>query len=436
MAMPRNLYGLDGVNFFIAAMQAGFGLFVTVYLVQNHWPVQTVGFALTISTLASLISQVPAGALIDSIHDKRQAVRLGTVGVGVAALLLALTPAKPAVYLAQALQGLASSLIGPGIAAISLASVGHAAFSERVGRNARFASIGNGLTAGVMGLAGSYFEPVAIFWLTAALTVPALLSLSFVDSQRTERPAPEAIGRETPGHEDTKITREGLKSLFLDRRLQIFAVCVMLFFASSAALLPGVAVRVTRQRPELATLMVAATTLVPQAIVAMISPWIGRTAERSGRRPMLLFGWGLLPLQGVLYATLSGPYVLLICQVLNGFSGAVFGVMMTVVANDLTRGTGRFNLTLGALGVAISVGASLSTFFAGVVAAAFGGKVAYLGLALAGLCGLLLLWFGMPETQPRAGADAFHETDGDGNRQASKVARGRPPRAAIDRISN
>ena len=83
---------------------------------------------------------------------------------------------------------------------------------------------------------------------------------------------------------------------------------------------------------------------------------------------MLLFGWGLLPLQGVLYAIFSGPYIpyaLLICQVLNGFSGAVFGVMMTVVANDLTRGTSRFNLTLGALGVAISVGASLSTFFAG-----------------------------------------------------------------------
>jgi hypothetical protein len=74
--------------------------------------------------------------------------------------------------------------------------------------------------------------------------------------------------------------------------------------------------------------------------------------------------------------------------------------MMTVVANDLTRGTGRFNLTLGALGVAISVGASISTLFAGTVAAAFGGKVAYLGLALAGLCGLLLLWIGLPETRP------------------------------------
>jgi hypothetical protein len=74
--------------------------------------------------------------------------------------------------------------------------------------------------------------------------------------------------------------------------------------------------------------------------------------------------------------------------------------MMTLVAADLTRGTGRFNLTLGALGVAISIGASLSTLFAGVTAAAFSGQVAYLGLAPAGLCGLLLLWAGMPETRP------------------------------------
>jgi MFS family permease len=123
-------------------MQAGFGAFVTVYLVRSHWALQAIGFALTISTLSSLISQAPAGALIDSMHDKRRAVRLGTIGVGAAALLLALSPTKPAVYLAQVLQGLASSLIGPAIAAVSLALVGPAAFSERIGRNVRFASVG------------------------------------------------------------------------------------------------------------------------------------------------------------------------------------------------------------------------------------------------------------------------------------------------------
>jgi MFS family permease len=402
VATRHSLYGLDGVNFFVAAMQTGFGAFVTAYLVRNHWAIQAIGFALTISTVSSLLSQAPAGAFIDSIRDKRRAVLLGTIGVGVAALLLALSPARPAIYLAQALQGLASSLIGPGIASVSVALVGHAAFSERVGRNVRFASLGNGLTAGVMGLAGSYFEPASIFWLTAALTVPALLSLSLVRPERAETPVADATGRKELVRDDAKLTWESLKSLFRDRRLLIFAICIVQFFASSAAMLPGVAVRVTRGHPELATLIIAATILLPQAIVATISPWIGRTAERSGRRPMLLFGWGLVPLQGVLYATLSGPYALVICLVLNAFSGAVFGVMMTVVAHDLARGTGRFNLTLGALGVAISVGASLSTSFAGIVAAAFGGEAAYLGLASAGLLGLLLLWFGMPETRPRS----------------------------------
>lgn len=123
----------------------------------------------------------------------------------------------------------------------------------------------------------------------------------------------------------------------------------------------GVVARTTVNRPDLATLIAAGTTLLPQAIVAAISPWIGRTAERSGRRPLLLFGWGLVLVQGILFATLPGIHALVVGQVLNGFSSAVFGVMMPVVVADLTRRAGRFNLTLGALGMAISIGASLST---------------------------------------------------------------------------
>ena len=46
---------------------------------------------------------------------------------------------------------------------MSLALVGQAALSERIGRNARFASIGNGLAAGVMGIAGSYLPAVSVF---------------------------------------------------------------------------------------------------------------------------------------------------------------------------------------------------------------------------------------------------------------------------------
>src|SRR3954451_16413897 len=181
--------GLDGVNFFVAAVQTGFGAFVAVYLTENRWTPAQVGFALTIATMCGLLSQIPAGAFVDRLRDKRHAVRTGALGVGVGAVLLALTPSEPAVYLAEALQGIGSSLIGPGIAATSLAVVGQKGFSERIGRNARYASIGNGLTAGVMGAAGSYLAPVSVFWLTAALTVPLLISLSLVRQQPVQNPA-------------------------------------------------------------------------------------------------------------------------------------------------------------------------------------------------------------------------------------------------------
>ncbi|HME26924.1 MAG TPA: MFS transporter [Acetobacteraceae bacterium] len=398
-AALRSNRGLDGVNFFVAAVQTAFGSFVTVYLVKNDWPPEAIGFALTVATMSSLLSQLPAGAALDSIRDKRRAVMLGIIGVGLATLLLCVTAARVAVYLALAVQGLASSLIGPGIAAISLALVGQAALSERIGRNARFAAIGNGLAAAAMGIAGSYLPAVSVFLMAAVFTLPALLSLALITGGPSEPPPEQAAPiDERPPH-DKRISWQSIKSLLQDKRLGIFAACVLLFFAASAAMGPAVAGRVTRRWPEFATLIVAATILVPQAIVAAISPLIGRRAESSGRRPLLLIGWGLIPLQGLLYATLPGPFALVLGSLLNAFSGAIFGVMMTVVVADLTRRTGGFNLTLGALGVAISVGASLSTFFTGISVAAFGVRVAALGLAIVGACGLALLWAGMPETK-------------------------------------
>lgn len=397
-ATRRRGYALDCVNFFTAAMQSGFGAFVALLLVRDNWPPQDIGLALTISTIASLASQIPAGALIDAIRDKRHAVGAGILGVGAAALLLAIFSAAPAVYLAQALQGLASSLIAPGIAAISLGLVGHAALSERIGRNARFASIGNGLTIAVMGFGGSLFQPVWIFWFAAAQSVPAVLCLWWAGNGFGTRLA-EAGPAEATCDNATQRGWDGLKDLVTDHRLLVFAACVLLFFAASAALGPGVAGRVMQDHPQGATLIVAAMTLLSQAIVAAVSPWIGRSAQRSGRRPMLLIGWGLVPLQAVLYAALPLPYALAIGQILNGFSSAVFGVMLSVVVADLTAGTGRFNLTLGALGAAIAAGASLSTLFGGLMLPVVGFTGVILCLAGMGVLGFLLLWLGLPETR-------------------------------------
>src|SRR5258708_23802905 len=61
--------------------------------------------------------------------------------------------------------------------AVSLGVVGHAAVREGLGRNARFASIGNGLAAAAMGACGYFLSARAVFFVTALLLVPALLAL-------------------------------------------------------------------------------------------------------------------------------------------------------------------------------------------------------------------------------------------------------------------
>ena len=340
--------------------------------------------------MAALIGQVPAGALVDALRNKRLAAMAGVVAVSASALLLALFPFLLPVYVAELLHGLASCVLTPAISAVSLALVGHAAFGERLGRNARFASIGNGIAAGVMGLIGSYFSSAAVFWLTALLGLPALIALVMIGHV-------EAVER---SRTTDPFDWHGLRDLLADRRVLAFGGCALLFHLANAAMLPLAAASITQSAGRLANLIVGACIVVPQIVVALLSPWVGDRAERWGRRPVMVFGWASLALRGVLIAIMPNAWLLIALQALSGVSGAVFGVMFPLISADLTVQSGRFNLCMGVLGLAVFVGASLSTSLAGWTADQFGDTVAFLALALAGLAGTLMCRFVMPETRP------------------------------------
>ena len=386
----RSARALDLLNFFLADVQTGFGPFVAVYLTAHKWTQGQIGLALSLGTIVALAGQVPAGMMVDAAQNKRRIAGIGLVGVMAAALLLALWPAELPVLIAETLHALASCVISPAIAAISLHLVGHQALGERLGRNARFGSIGNGLAAGVMGVGGLYLSSRAVFWFTAVLCVPALLALI-------------AIGRGGHARRQTTVhpfDRAGLVQLFRDRRLLIFGGCVLLFHLSNAAMLPLAGAAVTMRAGSFANLIIGACIVVPQGVVALASPWVGRRAADYGRRSMLLLGWLALPVRGVLLAVLPGPYLLVAGQAISGISAAVFGVMLPLIAADLTRGSSHFNLCLGVLGLAVAGGAALSTGYAGWVADAVGMRAAFFSLAFAGLAGTLLVLAAMPETKP------------------------------------
>ncbi len=423
----RARVGLDLLNFFVANLQTAFGPFVSVYLTTQAWTQGQIGLALSIGTVASMASQIPAGALVDHLAGKRGAAAAAIVAVIAGALLLAVWPARLPVAAAEVLHGFASCVLTPAIAAISLAAAeaGGIAAGERFGRNARWASIGSGVAAGLMGACGYWISARAVFLLAAALAVPGLLALRMIRSDavlpidpasraaipagasppaRTDAPAVRARaggagGPRHPSPAAAAPARLPVRALLADRRLLAFSACVGLFALANGAMLPLAASEATSQIGARAQLVIAACIVLPQLLVALLSPEVGRVAELSGRRRLLLIGFAALPVRGVLLSMQLGPYALIAIEALDGISAASFGVLLPLVAADITRGTGRFNLCMGFLGLWIAGAATLSTALGGLVAERASTSTAFLALAGAGAAGTLLVWAVMPETR-------------------------------------
>jgi predicted MFS family arabinose efflux permease len=339
---------------------------------------------------------MPGGATVDAARSERFVAGLAIAAICVSALTYAALPIFPAVFGAAILHAAASCVLGPAIAAISLGLVGHAAIGERLGRNARFASIGNGLAAAAMGACGYFLSARAVFVVTVLLLVPALLALRRIAENEID---PERAHGAPPRHFAKKpLIRRG--ALMQNRPLLIFAGCLLLFHLANSAMLPLVGSVVTMKSARWATLIIAACIVVPQLVVAILSPWVGMRAQIWGRRPLLLIGFAALPIRGLLFAFISDPSLLLAVQVLDGITAAVFAVMVPLVVADLTRGTGRFNLGQGILGTATGIGASLSATLAGYLTDRFGSATAFGSLAIIALAGFTLVWSLMPETRP------------------------------------
>src|SRR3984893_6197155 len=391
-----SLRSLDAVNLLLAGALSGFGPYVAVFLAEQKWTQQNIGFVLTAAGFAGLLTQLPGGGLLDAIRSKRTAVALGATTVAAAALIIALSPSFPLVLAALVLQGITGGFLGLAVTAISLGLVGHAALGERLGRNQRFASTGGVVAAGLMGLVGYFLSYRAIFLVAAALVLPLLFALGRI------QPSDIHFGRAcgVPDHRGPSAPpRARHRNLWTNRSLLTFAGCVFLFQMANASMLPLAGEALVYSRVPLSSLIVSALIVVPQVIVALMAPWAGRRAE-VGRRPLLLVGFAALPIRALLFAWTTDSMILIAAQVLDGVSGTMLGVLTALVVADLTKGTGRFNLAQGFVGTMFGVGASLGTTLSSLVAGSLGRAAGFLGIAAVALAAVLLLWSLMPETRP------------------------------------
>jgi MFS family permease len=182
--------------------------------------------------------------------------------------------------------------------------------------------------------------------------------------------------------------------------LLLLATCLALFHLANAAMLPLVGQRLALAHAGYESAMMSACIVAAQLVMLPVALLCGAWADRLGRRPILLVAFAVLPLRGLLYTLSDAPAWLIGVQLLDGIGAGVLGVMVPLVVADLTRGTGRYNFSLGGVAMVSGVGAALSNAVAGAIVVSQGYDTAFLALAAIAFAALLLLWSMLPETAP------------------------------------
>ena len=407
---------LDALNFFLADVRDGLGPYLAVYLLTvQRWDEASIGLVMSVATLAGLLAQTPAGALIDATRAKRAVVASAALAVTLASLLLPWLPTFWPVALSQATAHAAAAVFAPAVAAITLGAVGHKAFASRIGRNESFNHAGNACAAAAAGVGAYVWGPVVVFFVLAAMSVASLVSVLAVPASAINHDLARGLHDETPARRAQSKDRDqpsGLKVLITCRPLLIFAACAVLFHFANAAMLPLVGEKLALQDKNLGTSLMSACIIAAQIVMVPMAMLVGAKADAWGRKPLFLIGLLILPIRGMLYTLSDDPYWLVGVQLLDGVGAGIYGAIFPIIVADLMRGTGRFNVAQGAIITAQGVGAALSTTVAGFVVVSLGYSAAFLTLAGIAGAGLLLFWLAMPETRDAGAAEAnLHQTD-------------------------
>jgi MFS family permease len=396
----HSLRALDSLNFFLADVQTGVGPFLAIYLAGYAWDEERIGLALSVGGIAGILAQTPAGALVDQVHQKRTVIAVAVGSLALGSLLIAFLPTFWSVMSAQALIGATSSVFIPAICAISLGIVGHRMFDARQGRNQSFNSAGNVVAAVSMGLLGYLVSNRSIFFFVVICTLPTLLSLSQIRADEIDYERARGAGKSDDGGQPV-----GAATLLKDRPLVIFLVCAVMFHFANAAMLPLLGEMLAKGHGRSSMMFMSACVVTTQFTITMIAPWSGRKAGFWGRKPLLLIAFGVLPVRAVLYTLTSNTIALVAIQVLDGIGAGIFGVVSVLVIADLTKGSGRFNVTLGAIATAVGIGAALSQTIAGAIVHHSSFNTGFLFLAAIAAAAFGVLYFFMPETREKRRAN-------------------------------
>ncbi|HZW32613.1 MAG TPA: MFS transporter [Isosphaeraceae bacterium] len=386
----RNRIGLYG-SYFFGVAGIGFTLpYLPLYLGQQGLSDRAIGLISTLAALASL-AQFPVGLWSDRIGWRKPflLVALGVLAVATAALRAA--------HGAIALGVLVVLFAENGVCRAVIESLSGAEATAL----ARPGEVGAALGA------LRFWKPIGIVAVALAGSLIAeghgagaiLIPLTFVQGlgfvaafliheDGHPRPvSPQASAPRSPGG----------SWLPSDPALWAFVAAMVSFHAANAP--GGVYLGLFLNRDLHAPERLLAYAFVVSMAAWMLVVWpAGWLADRWGRRPLLIAGWGIMALRLALVAVAQTPGQVIAIQALDGLANGLFAVLAAAWVTDRLADPRRSGEAQVIVGSCLVLGSAIGPAVSGLLV----GPLGYRGLfaALAGVGVLATLWIVglVPET--------------------------------------
>jgi predicted MFS family arabinose efflux permease len=254
------------------------------------------------------------------------------------------------------------------------------------------------LTAVMVGLCTAYFSGQAIIGLLIFFSILAAFSALGIKKHAhiVNDAVPKGLA-ENCGERFHPLLK-GLQGLFSTSASRIFAVAAILYTFANASMLPLMVQLISRQSSSAAAVQLPSSLLLTEFVMIPVCFFASKQA-RMGRRPLLILSYAFLVLRGVGFTFIKTPAMLVAMQILDGISAGIFGLVITLVVADFCRHNNRFNSTLAALYMVLTLANGLSEFTSGMLANYFGFTTAFAILTAVAMTGFLIIVALLPETR-------------------------------------
>ncbi|WP_347557866.1 MFS transporter [Robbsia sp. KACC 23696] len=405
-------YALEGLNFFMADVQAGIGPFLGVFLQAHGWHPEAIGTVMTLCGIAGMLATPLAGALVDATHHKRGIIIIAGILTTLASLVLWVSHSYWMVAASQILTAVTVAALGPAMAGVTLGIVRANEFDRQFGRNQVANHAGNAVGAALSGGLGWRFGFGAVFVVAVVFGILTVISTLLIRRDAIDHDIARGLqetapGASNPGHEHAS----GFRVLLTCRPLLLLAASLAMFHLGNAAMLPlyGLAVVAAHQGDPSA--FTAQTVVVAQLVMVVAACFANRLIQRIGFWGVILITFLALPLRGMTGAMFITAWGVWPVQALDGIGAGLQSVAVPALVVRLLQGTGRVNVGLGVVMTVQGVGAALSPALGGLLAQHFGYATAFLVLGAVST-GSLALWLLFGTTLKKA-CGIIHGTNND-----------------------